>query len=222
MPLTKRETLEITKSIAGFFPLYTKTFVTVLDDMLTAAEARFGVRDYAYSVTAVQFAGNNPKVKGERKNPQRLVIYLSFRSLQHIYRDQGFNNAVWQMAHEVVHVLSHTAGEYATVLEEGLACCFQREYILDRYGYEWPPETWSESYRNAYLMASEMLKRDPDVIRKLRQTQPTISLITAETIREQQPQVSPEIAETLAARFIRGEDVRAATLISYVRLRQAP
>src|SRR4051794_16752903 len=83
--------------------------------------------------------------------------------------------AIFQLAHESIHLLAPTGGQNAPVIEEGLATAFSHE-MSPRYG------GYNISTLPQYLMAERYLQQflsiDPDGIGKIRNQQPCFAKIT--------------------------------------------
>ena len=84
-----------------------------------------------------------------------------------------------QIAHEIVHTLSK--GKPSTVLEEGMCT-----YFAVKYGQAHPPHPDNpdqKKYHEAYAAATELLKRCPNIIKRLRAPRP-IDEISADELRK--------------------------------------
>ncbi len=174
---------------------YTWTLASVLGSLLALAEERFGPRDSTYCLLGVEFSAKGPQVwfPGNRKH---IVIQLSLNSLTNVH------SALFELSHECIHLLSPEVGRSGIVLEEGLATLFSVEQMQKYYGEGW----WSEKRISAYFEAAtkveKLLALDSNVIYRLRQEEPTISLITPEMILRHCPSASEELAESLATGFV--------------------
>ena len=172
----------------------------VLNDMLLQAEKSLGGRIAGYPLAAILFAGDNPRLKNPSHSAGPVYLYLSMRVLFDL-KEKIYRSAYWTMAHEVVHLLSRPDDRKATVLEEGIACWFQRQYTK---GYV--PVSWSQtipSYAQAEARFVQLLGYDPEIVKKMRQTESTLSRITAEDIRRHCPELPDGLAEALSCRFVR-------------------
>lgn len=181
---------------------YTWTLASQLGHMLRLAESRFGARDRSYTVLGVEFIDGVPQCWFPG-NCCHVVVQLSIPCLQEPDR------ACFQLAHETIHLLSPTGGRNANVLEEGLAAHFQTWYMANYYPTDWPRLgiDWNmlecDSYVEAKRLVEQLLDLDPDVIKRLRVEQPTLSRITAAAIANACPQLTPDVVAALADRFER-------------------
>lgn len=110
----------------------------------------------------------------------------------------------YQLAHESIHLLSPTGSKAATVLEEGLATHFSAYYMREKMA----APKWHSSmkcYAEAQVMTEELLKIDPDAIKRLRVEQPTISAMSANLLLRFYPALIVYLAERLTKRFERYE-----------------
>lgn len=170
---------------------WTFTLTTLLGDCLSHAEAQFGQRDLTYTVLGVEFGGPNPKIwyPGDCKH---VSVMLSASCLNDIDR------AIFQLAHEVVHLLSPTGQSDANVLEEGLATHFQHYYSKLR-GIAYTND--DQKYLAAERDVQTLLALKHDAIKLVRQTQPCISKITDQQLLAVCPHLRPEIAQRLSDKF---------------------
>lgn len=107
--------------------------------------------------------------------------------------------ALWQLAHECVHLLSPTGGFHSTTLEEGLATIFSEEYFRP-WGptqYEWAKSGATAAYRMAANAAGELLALDASCIRTIREEQPRFDLMDAELILRHVPTCERVLAKKL-------------------------
>lgn len=179
---------------------YTWTLASVVGKMLDLAEDLFGPRDTSFTFLGVEFLNGDPHTWFPNNN-KRIVIQLGESCLREPDR------ACFQLAHEVVHLLSPVKKNEASVLEEGIATSFQMRFMREHYGsIGWGVSSINltlPSYGKAKEAAEELLSADSDSIKKLRRTQPVISYITSKLICEQYPSFDKSIAEQLEAKFQR-------------------
>src|SRR3990167_6713780 len=93
---------------------YTWTLTSRLGSLLQLAESQFGARDKDYTILGIEFGSTGPFIwyPGNCKN---IAIQLSLESLK------SEHCALYELAHECIHLLSPTGKKNANVLEEGLA-----------------------------------------------------------------------------------------------------
>lgn len=118
---------------------WTYTLTSILGSLLAEAENRYGERDRAYTILGVEFGGEIPNTwyPGDRK---QVSVKLSLEA-----RDRP-HQAVFQLAHEVIHLLSPTGKTGTNVFEEGLATLFADE-MAPKWGSSW--YTGDETYLRA-------------------------------------------------------------------------
>jgi len=102
------------------------SLTSLLSTMLTDAEQMFGTRDMTYTPVGIEFYGDRPKVWYPGTNKHISIILTDSAR-------EDPPQAVFQLAHEVVHILSPTGGANAPVVEEGLSALFQ-ERANEIYG----------------------------------------------------------------------------------------
>ena len=98
----------------------------VLTDLLEIAERQFGLRDGAWSVGAVQIHSNGPYLNPDRG---RMVATVYVNP----YVNNHLPNLFAQIAHETIHLLN-PGPLTVNCLEEGIACIFQDQIVLERFG----------------------------------------------------------------------------------------
>jgi hypothetical protein len=108
--------------------------------------------------------------------------------------------AIFQLAHETIHLLAPKGSRNAPVLEEGLATCFSHQMCRE----------WGSTYHSAdpaYLGAArivqDFLDLYPDGVRTLREREPCFTKMTVDVIGKACPNVPPTLAVELCAPFSR-------------------
>ncbi len=102
----------------------TWTHTTRLGDFLAKAEARFGPRQMDWTILGIEFFGDIPHIwyLGGRKH---VAIRLTQNARFNI------NEALFQLAHETVHLLSPNNIGPALIIEEGIASLFADEMMAE-------------------------------------------------------------------------------------------
>lgn len=170
---------------------YRYSLTTLLGKLLADAETLFGQRDKNFTPLGIEFHGDRPMIwyPGNR-NHVSIMLTESARS--------DYKQAIFQLAHEVVHLLSPSGGANAPVVEEGLAAIFQQRanenYNLG-YSIKHP------AYLKAAKAANKLLQRDPRIVRQLREKEPAFykwnpALLVSEAGLHQ------KIADTLCKSFL--------------------
>ncbi len=94
-------------------------------DLLAWAEELFGERDMTWNLLPPMFGDRNPHVFYPDPESLNLVMVKLGRGAR-----EKWTFALYQMAHEVVHLLNPKRGRHANNLEEGAACAFS--YYVQR------------------------------------------------------------------------------------------
>ncbi len=162
------------------------------DEILRQAELKYGNRDNTYAFAGIDFYEGSPSLRYPAGYAVKLVtISLTPACLTNDWE------AFFEMSHEVVHLLGPHGERSASFLEEGMAVAFQGDYFQAN-GFQ--PHIWNED-RQEYIYSlakyRELLKYDPGIIPKLRESQPITSRITADEILSICPTVPKELAELL-------------------------
>lgn len=176
------------------------TLTTRTGELLTELEDRYGARDKSWTLLGVEFSEHGPDIwypgSNDSPPPKHVAIRLSPAAFR------NYKEALYQLSHECVHLLSPSGRASAPVMEEGLAKLYSMEIIVRLCGH--PP---GQNYGNlsAYDYAAgyvhQLLQIDSNAIRKLRDKEPAFFKMTAATFTEaglsQVPQ--PLIDELLRA-----------------------
>jgi hypothetical protein len=111
------------------------------------------------------------------------------------------SKALYQLAHERIHLLAPSGGKQANVLEEGLSTHFAAGYVRETCGVDMPYTL--SSYANARALVERLLESDGSIVRALREKQPAMYRLTAQDIVGLRPDVPQELAEELTRHFAR-------------------
>src|SRR5262245_5733083 len=114
-------------------------------------------------------------------NRNHIAIRLTLSALNDL------NEALWQLAHEVVHIIGPVERGKANNLEEGVATHFALNitHYTDKSRvaiFRQMVQQASSRYRSALQDCEALLQIDSDIIKKLRKQQPYLSRITAKQI----------------------------------------
>lgn len=161
------------------------TFTTLVGEFLNELEMKYGERDHSYTLLGIEFGGDTPCIwyPGNCKN---VAIRLTDTAALEPAR------ALFQLAHETVHLLSPTGSETGLVAEEGLATLFSHQATA-AYDSNFQNDNPAYAYTEQTVLDWE--KIDPQGIQTVRKVEPRFSSWTAATIIA----VSPNTPENLAA-----------------------
>lgn len=138
------------------------SLTSLLSTLLNDAEQMFGPRDMSYTPVGIEFYGDRPHVWYPGSNNHISIILTDSAR-------EDPAQAIFQLAHEVVHLLSPTGGSNAPVIEEGLSALFQ-ERANELYGLNL--RIVSRPYIKATELTNLLLRGQPDIIRQLRNIEP--------------------------------------------------
>ena len=170
---------------------YTWTLASRLGEMISHLEAQFGSRDRSWTILGIEFCESGPRT-WYPGNRGQIIIQLSRSASTDLVQ------ALFQLAHESVHLLDPTAFSHATVLEEGLATHFSLQYIKQFH----PNYTTNDTkYATAASLVAQLLNLSPMVIKNLRSKDIKISQITASQIVAVCPQLPKSVALALTTPF---------------------
>jgi hypothetical protein len=170
---------------------FTWTLTTIFGELLDRAECLYGPRDPGWTILGIEFSGDGPLIwfPGNRRN---ISIMLSDKARENP------GAAIFELSHEVVHLLAPTSDARAPVIEEGLATHFSRHAAPD-FGSLYVPS--DPAYLDAERLVREVLNLYPDAIRTIRARCPSFAAFTPDLIQSLCPQVPSQAAEKLCSRF---------------------
>jgi hypothetical protein len=178
---------------------YTWTVTSRLGDTLKMAQELLGPRDKSYTILGIEFITQGPPSVWYPGNRKDIIIQLTTKASCDMRR------ALFQLAHETVHILSPTGGPYrATILEEGLATYFSLYYLEKIHIPVQRDYIDNPKYQSAYDDIVSLTKEYPDALEKIkniRKDQPFISGITYEQLKQTFPKIGDQLAQRLTMIF---------------------
>lgn len=160
--------------------------------VLEEAEFLFGPRDRSYELLEPRIT---ERAIGQafEISPRKMRLYLTSHA-------KTRSMASYELAHEVVHMLSPVYWGQATMLEEGLGTYFSHKYVKREYGIDYDGVIYPHNYGPALRAVSTLLAKNEFLIKELRVHQPVISKID-ETLLVEVAGVEPDLARILCADF---------------------
>jgi len=170
---------------------YTWTLASRLGEMISHLEAQFGDRDRSWTILGIEFCKSGPQTWFPG-NCGHIVIQLGCSATTDLVQ------ALFQLAHESVHLLDPTVFGFGTVLEEGLATHFSLQYIK-----QFNPNytTADTKYATAASLVAQLLNLTPMAIKSLRSKGIKISQITASQLVAACPQLPKSVVLALTTPF---------------------
>ena len=144
---------------------FTWTITSRLSEILHNAEKRYGKRDPSWTLLGVEFTHSAqpnvwyPFINQGRKH---LIIQLPKAVSTHEKK------ALYQLSHEVIHLLSPSGGKNSSVFEEGLATYFAiknmqaLQYDIDEHYIA------GKKYKKAYKLIDTLYKNFPNTDNRIK------------------------------------------------------
>lgn len=110
----------------------------------------------------------------------------------------NLTKAVFQTSHECVHLLFPNLLGASTYLEEGIATFFSTWYTKYNYG---PIKISDKKYSLAANMAGMLYQSCPELIKRLRTTEPNTAKITKKMILKHYPTLNETLVNALTTNF---------------------
>ena len=171
---------------------FTWTLSTYALKYLLEAESLYGTRTKDYEYAGVELNETGPPKVWYPWN-KFILIQVSQTTANNT------RQAIFQIAHEVVHVLSPNGRPTTNNLEEGLATYFSK-IVTDRdtgdnlYATNCIQLT---KYLKPFQLVEKLLATDPDAIKKLRKFQPVIGTITKQNFLDAGLNLEDDIIDEL-------------------------
>jgi hypothetical protein len=178
----------------------TWTLATRFGQLLHKIERKYGFREPGWTLLGVEFHDDVPQVwfpgSGDYPPRRHIVIMLSAAAFS------NEKQAIYQLAHECVHLLSPGKLGSATVMEEGLATAFSEDIIEEWFGEKNKAGyTNDQRYRDAAAHVRQLLQQEPDAILHLRGVEPAFSRMTAATFVDAGLNVPTALVDELLSKF---------------------
>jgi hypothetical protein len=170
---------------------YTYTLASPTGEIIQLLEDRYGPRDRSFTLLGIEFCGPRPQTWFPN-NCQHVVIQLSESAMNDEVR------ALYQLAHECVHLLDPVVFAQASVFEEGVATLFSAEYVKR---LNLTCLSGDAKYDAAAGLAQEALALSPNVIRELRSQGKRFSGFTVEQMRSVCQRLTEPKCRLLCAKF---------------------
>jgi hypothetical protein len=172
---------------------YSWTIVSKARNIINTAETRYGKRDYSYTILGIELTQEDCPQIWYPGNCKDIIIQITKGCLNNM------DKAVFQVAHEAIHCLSPNNGRKTSVLEEGLATLFSTQYAQENNHGNYQADR--PEYIDAYNLVSNFLSIDFDIVKKLREIEPTISLINENLILSINPNIQLNLIQKLLMPF---------------------
>ena len=176
------------------------------EDLLLWAEDLFGERDKNWHILPPMFESGHPHTFYVDHDTINLIkVKIGGRA-----RDK-WTFALYQMAHEVIHLLNPRRGCNANNLEEGVASAFSY-YVQRRCGIVKPRfvEHNHPAYKYVHKLMSRLPCGDIAAAKRIRREMPAgspFSSVTSVSLQRIFPTIETEHAEELARKFDRNKTV---------------
>lgn len=174
---------------------FRQTLASRLGEMLIIAEDLFGKRDHNYTFLGVEFTEDAPHIHPEMN--KSLIMRLPINSMFEPMITYAY------MAHECIHLLSPCPHRPVTILEEGIAEVFAYIYMRDTMKIEIPSRKSGSAYHEAGELVAMLMSIDPYGIKRIREVEPTISLIPKALIWKHYSMLDEGVAARLARTFVK-------------------
>ena len=161
-------------------------------ELLSTAETFLGPRDVSKKIYQPQFTGGVPCI---RNTPELDGAFGELSRAAESY----WPTAVFEMAHETVHLLNPITGN-TNNLEEGVAVAFSLE-VQSSYGIHVPLKM--QSYNYAFSLCLGLSRGPLAAGKKVRERVGALSNATTQDLRQLFPNVDKGVLGNLAEAFVR-------------------
>ena len=181
---------------------FTWTLASRMAQALREAEKHYGKRDKSWTLLGVEFTtAKQPQVwyPYSQDNEKFLIIQLTQKA------SCNDKEALFQLSHEVIHLLSPAGGGVKTnVFEEGLAAYFSVQF-LKQQGFDVSDKYIGiTAYKEAYNAVASLYELEEDAdqrIEMLRLENSNLSGLSEEQIIQAFPNIDKDLVARLVAKF---------------------
>lgn len=159
-------------------------------------EARYGHRDMRWTIMGVEYHpdGGHLACQGDH----RVMVRLPLDTMDDPIETHHF------LAHEAVHLLSPDPVNQATVLEEGVCEMFAVDIVREEHRTK--IKTQLDRYARAETLVRKLVAMNPEVIRRLREIEPSFRKMQPLHLRAVVPTIDNQfLAELLEPLWKKGE-----------------
>jgi hypothetical protein len=179
---------------------YTWTLASRLGQLIDLAESEYGERDNSWTILGTEFTNENqPSNWHPGGFAKKKIVFL--------LTPEAANNkkeAMYQLAHEVIHALSPNNQHDANYFEEGIAVFFAI-HATQKMGFSITPRyISSKKYKKAYELINAIYTAHPDAGKRISQARKSgylFSTMEAKQLLMLFPEISPSGATQLAEKF---------------------
>jgi hypothetical protein len=170
----------------------TFTLTTYLGRFLREAEELAGPRDPSWTILGVEFFGD------EREGAVPQIWYpgncghIAIRLTRDVAKNKG--RAIFQLAHEVAHLISPSGRKQALNLEEGFATIFGHEMAEQHANFRCAIDN---QYKGAHEDVRALFTMNRLAIREIRQLEPRLWMVTPDIVARAVPGIDTQLAARL-------------------------
>jgi hypothetical protein len=194
------------ESCVGFFTEYYDggktrcwTLTSLLGYFLREIEDLFGKRDPTWTPLGIEFCGVVPQI-WYPGFPESRHIILGLSESAATHPDQ----ALFQLAHETVHLLDPLPGVPSNFLEEGMATWFSlravKRFQLYR-GLSYERIITNKRYQEALSSYVESIKLKPTYVKTLREQKINVKMLRSRDMLHVNPDMGCQKADILCSSF---------------------
>lgn len=164
-------------------------------DILMIAEKLFWERNKEWTFIWIEYKLNWPYIMYYPNKSVSIVLTPSTKDFHPQF--------IYQLSHEVCHLLYPTWEADANVLNEWISTYFSEYYEDLRYKkYDYAFKNIIKSpYYGAYLLFKKIFNLDKDIVKKIRKINPNISEITFKEIKKLWLNIEDDVLEQLIKKF---------------------
>lgn len=169
---------------------HTWTIVSHLSEMLIDIEKKYGDRDSEYTILGIELTDRGGPSYWLLNDCKHVIIQITENCLTNM------DGALFQLAHEAIHLLNPLECGTVNYLEEGLATYYSLSYPNSSYVCD------DAKYQLASDLVRELLAYDDNIIKKLRGSElKSLSSIRKEDILKIHPTINDELITKLTTNF---------------------
>ncbi|SDH29318.1 hypothetical protein [Mucilaginibacter gossypii] len=192
-------------------PDFTSEYTKLVPEILERVQSLYGKKAKKWEFNEICYEPDGPYLSYPESNTSAYPIEFKVNITLQSGAKSNYDEGIFQISHEVIHLLSPTGDNETNNLEEGLAVYFSKIYTEEKTNnlkiFHTP--TPFTGYLYAYNMVSELLIGDKDAVLKVRTIKKKFDKIKKKHFKKAEVVADKNLIKGLLERFERirpGED----------------
>jgi len=184
---------------------FTQEYKELVPEILAEVELLYGKKVKKWEFNEIYYEPDGPYLSYPESNTKGHPLEYKVDITLHSDAKTNYTQGIFQLSHEVIHLLSPTGDNVTNNLEEGLAVYFSKQYTEEKTKdikiFHAPTEF--TGYMHAYNLVVELLKGDENAISKVRAVKKKFDRIKKKHFKIAGVVAEKKLIESLLERFER-------------------